>query len=71
MLKVYGINIYFPLPPPKRMFCTLSLMLTIMDSPLCKRHDYFILLSNEWCVTNINLLSASLSRYSTLAILPV
>ncbi len=35
MLKVYRINIFFIdfSPPPKRVFCTLGLILTIIDSP--------------------------------------
>ncbi len=41
MLQLYGINIFLigPPPPPlrKRIFCTLGLMLTIMDVPL-RRH---------------------------------
>ncbi len=34
MLKVYGINIFFPLIPLTVLFYTLDLTLTIMDWPL-------------------------------------
>ncbi len=34
MLKVYRVKIFFSFTHPKRVFCTLSLMSTIMDGPL-------------------------------------